>query len=237
MADSRTSGRNRAGGGVTLDREDWKHLARVGSLAAVVLGALVMGALLQFERPGSEKTLVAERATASEAGASGDAPSLRDSESTISANPATPPEASSVTSPAGSPGATPATEAAAAPTAEGRGARAEQNDPTTPFRPADLDALAGRVGRDLERLADARGAWLLQVAAHCDPANVQRALHDVSGERLHVLPVEIGERACFRLCWGPFDSRDSALAASDRLPRPLRTGDRPRPRAVADLIQ
>jgi hypothetical protein len=93
------------------------------------------------------------------------------------------------------------------------------------------------VERDVDRLAGSGEAWMLQVAAQCEPTNVERTLREVSAERLHVLPVEIGERACFRICWGPFDSREDALSATAGLPRALRTGESPKPRPVADLLR
>jgi hypothetical protein len=100
-----------------------------------------------------------------------------------------------------------------------------------------LLGLAGRTGTDLQRLLAGDGdSWMLQIAAHCDPANVERLIERIDDQRLHVLPVEIDERACFRICWGPFDSRAAAEAATARLPALLRPPtDPPRPRRVADL--
>jgi len=194
MAEARGRVGTRERGSVTLRKDDWKHLASVGSLLAVALGALVMGAVLQLD--------------------------------------AAPPETAAVT-----PRPAPATDDGELPVATVPLVAAEPRPAPAAVSPADRRGLAGRVSADLERLGGNDG-WLLQIAAHCDPENVERTLRETDSRRLHVLPVEIGRQACFRICWGPFDSRAAAEAAVTRLPSALRSaGDAPRPRLVADLIQ
>ena len=117
--------------------------------------------------------------------------------------------------------------------------------PTTPARPDPTESpapggaltdLARRASVDFRRLPREE-AWMLQLAAICDAANVERLVRQVADRELHVLPVEIGERACFRLCWGPFASRSQAVAAAAGLPAPIRSlSDAPQPRLAASLI-
>ena len=110
--------------------------------------------------------------------------------------------------------------------------------PTTSASPEGgaLTDLARRATVDFRRLPRDE-AWMLQLAAICDAANVERLVQQVADRELHVLPVEIKDRACFRVCWGPFTSRAQALAAADGLPAPIRSlSEAPQPRLDASLI-
>ncbi len=108
---------------------------------------------------------------------------------------------------------------------------------TTPDPPR-LKELARRAQSDLDRLSRARQSWTLKLATVCDPANAQRWLDQVGEEsKLFFVPVLIDERACFRLSWGEFDSRDRA--ASARLPAALRTfaAVEPSPAPVEQILR
>ncbi len=108
---------------------------------------------------------------------------------------------------------------------------------TTPD-PPQLNELARRAQSDLDRLSSSRQAWTLKLATVCDPANAQRWLDQVGDEsKLFFVPILIDDRACFRLSWGRFDSRDRAAAA--RLPAALRSfaAVEPSPSSVEQILR
>jgi hypothetical protein len=66
---------------------------------------------------------------------------------------------------------------------------------------------------------------------------VQKAVANVSGEELFILPVELDGRACYRVCWGVYDSREAAEVATQGLPAYFREGGvRPRVTPLVDLL-
>ena len=71
---------------------------------------------------------------------------------------------------------------------------------------------------------NARGRFTLQVLVACAPENVQKAVSAVPAKELLVLPVDLKGRACYRLCWGVYDSRPAAEAALGTLPPYFRQG-------------
>jgi len=86
-----------------------------------------------------------------------------------------------------------------------------------------MDRLAERTASDLERMAGESRAWTSQLAVLCDTARVESLLASANQSRsLHLLPTYVDDRSCFRICWGTYDSRDQAVAASD-LPPQLRS--------------
>ena len=70
----------------------------------------------------------------------------------------------------------------------------------------------------------ARSRYTLQVLGACAPENVQKAVSAVPSPELLVLPVNVKGRACYRLCWGVYDSRAAAEAALGSLPSYFRQG-------------
>ena len=82
----------------------------------------------------------------------------------------------------------------------------------------------------------ARGRFTLQVLVACAPENVQKAVSAVPAQELLVLPVNVKGRACYRLCWGVYDSRPAAEAALRSLPSYFRQGGAsPRLSPLAEL--
>ena len=69
-----------------------------------------------------------------------------------------------------------------------------------------------------------RGRFTLQVLVACAPENVQKAVSAVPSPELLVLPVNVKGRACYRLCWGVYDSRPAAESALGSLPSYFRQG-------------
>jgi septal ring-binding cell division protein DamX len=83
----------------------------------------------------------------------------------------------------------------------------------------------------------ARGRFSVQVLVACAPENVTKAVIAVPSEELYVLPVSLKGRACYRLCWGAFDSRPAAEAALSSLPMYFRQGgSAPRVAPLAELL-
>jgi septal ring-binding cell division protein DamX len=83
----------------------------------------------------------------------------------------------------------------------------------------------------------ARGRFTLQVLVACAPENVQKAVSAVPAKELFVLPVDLRGRACYRLCWGVYDSGPAAEAALGSLPAYFRQGGAsPRLSPLAELL-
>jgi septal ring-binding cell division protein DamX len=55
---------------------------------------------------------------------------------------------------------------------------------------------------------------------------VERLIASAQGSRdIYVLPTTAQGRACYRVIWGLYDSRDAAESAKPSLPGALRSGD------------
>jgi hypothetical protein len=95
--------------------------------------------------------------------------------------------------------------------------------------------MAERTMRDARRLASAEGDWTAQIAVLCDPAGAEAfVLRAGDDARLYVLPAELGDRPCFRICWGRFSSE--AEARSAEIPRGLEEGAKPAPRRLGEIV-
>jgi septal ring-binding cell division protein DamX len=82
--------------------------------------------------------------------------------------------------------------------------------------------LAARVEGDCGRLAKAQGRWTAQLMVACKPETVDRLLAKARGSRgLYVLPIQVNDDACFRVCFGAYQTSEEAAQASN-LPRALR---------------
>ncbi len=71
--------------------------------------------------------------------------------------------------------------------------------------------------------------WSLQVLLACDPANVRRAFQSVPSGPLTVVPAESNGRTCWRLLYGSYPDRDSAVAGIGSVPDYFRQSGTPRP--------
>jgi hypothetical protein len=67
-------------------------------------------------------------------------------------------------------------------------------------------------------LASSRTSYSIQTLVACSPENVQKAVQNVAGDELFVLPVNLDGRSCYRVCWGLFESQAAAEAALPSLP-------------------
>jgi len=109
--------------------------------------------------------------------------------------------------------------------------------PPPPAPSGDLLNLARRVERDQARIASKPSGWTLQFMVACDPANVRPPVASLSAESEFYLLAKLdGERACFRLCWGLFDSRAQAVAIREFPAALASITDRPQPLPVAQAL-
>jgi hypothetical protein len=71
----------------------------------------------------------------------------------------------------------------------------------------------------------------------CAPETVQKAVSSVASEDLFILPVVFKGRACYRMCWGVYDTRQAAEAALAGLPIYFSQGGAtPRLQPLTDLL-
>jgi hypothetical protein len=101
----------------------------------------------------------------------------------------------------------------------------------SPERPR---GLAARAGDDRARLARPGGDWTLQFMYSCDPANVHSLLAALgASDELYV----IRKDACYRLCWGRYDSRDAAVARREAVARASGVSDKAIPRRTVGVLE
>jgi hypothetical protein len=93
-------------------------------------------------------------------------------------------------------------------------------DPAPPFG-GDSD-LVDRAVRDERRLGASGDGYTLQFAVVCESDNVRSSLRELEGESsFYLLTMLYRDRACFRLCWGFYDTQSQARAER-RFPEALR---------------
>lgn len=86
-------------------------------------------------------------------------------------------------------------------------------------------------------LAPSRGAHSIQILTACSPETVQKAVGAAGSDELFILPVVLTGRACFRVCWGVYDTRPAAEAALGRVPAYFREGGaKPRVSSLGELL-
>jgi septal ring-binding cell division protein DamX len=69
--------------------------------------------------------------------------------------------------------------------------------------------------------ASPTGNYTVQIQILCDPANLEKAMR-AGGENVWFVPQTLGQRACYRVFWGHFDSRAQAQQALAQVPASLR---------------
>jgi len=99
------------------------------------------------------------------------------------------------------------------------------SDPTERADPADLLA-AGRYGeaartwREDARTRPNRYTLLLHLL--CETGSLRDMVEGATGDpRFFIVPASFDGRACYRVCWGDFDSYREAMVARDRIPEGL----------------
>jgi septal ring-binding cell division protein DamX len=100
------------------------------------------------------------------------------------------------------------------------------------------DPLVDRAAGDLERFAQAEGAWTAQLHLLCDRERVEGLLERFGHHSaFHVIPTLYEGRPCFRLCWNRYDTRDEARSASD-MPAALRdVQPRPTAKSIREVLE
>jgi hypothetical protein len=82
-----------------------------------------------------------------------------------------------------------------------------------------------------------QGRFSVQTLVACAPETVQKAVDNVTGAELFILPVDLKGRACYRVCWGVYETRDAAEAAARGLPSYFRqSGISPRVTPLVELL-
>jgi len=170
---------------------DWKHAGFVGLVFAAVLGTILIAAVLEVRPVGRSSTDPAPQTS----------PDAR----AIDAGETAPP----IPGPTGDARETPSA-AVSEPARDRRPPRS-----ATPPSPSG-SPLDDRASRDADRLARSGAGWTLQFLMACDPKNVLPWVERLGTEpEFFVLPKPHGDRTCYRVLWGTYDSRDRARAATD----------------------
>ncbi len=85
--------------------------------------------------------------------------------------------------------------------------------------------------------AGSRSRFSVQLLTACSPETVQKAVHAVGAGELMILPVTVNGRACYRMCWGVYESRQGAESALAAIPAYFRQGGvRPRLSPLVELL-
>jgi hypothetical protein len=84
--------------------------------------------------------------------------------------------------------------------------------------------------------AGARGRFSHQLLTACSPETIGKAVQAVTSEELFILPVAFQGRACYRLCWGVYDTRAAAEAGRASVPEYFRQGTSPRLSPLHELL-
>ena len=135
--------------------------------------------------------------------------------------------------PAPTPVPTPTPATTAAPPAQT--APPPTGDPRALLRQGSLDAAARGFASSLA--AGPAGRYGIQALVACAPETVTKAVQNVSGDELFILPVTYQGRNCHRICWGVYPNRAAADAAARNFPAYFRQNRiRPRIQPLAELL-
>jgi septal ring-binding cell division protein DamX len=102
------------------------------------------------------------------------------------------------------------------PRVSGQAGRLSSTTTTAPANPSSRYESMAR-----EFAATAAGNFTVQFAIVCEPSNVTKALNN-GGTNVWFVPISIKGRACYRMYWGHFGTRDEAERGMAVLPASLR---------------
>ena len=103
------------------------------------------------------------------------------------------------------------------------------------MRQGQLDDAARGFAAHLRSAPAATSSVQLLVA--CSPETVQKAVGAVDAAELFILPVNYKGRACYRMCWGIYETAAGASAAARSLPEYfVQGGATPRVMSRAELL-
>jgi hypothetical protein len=244
----RPKGRRGGRGGSGSSAGILKWIAAAALLAAVGFAAYSFLWPLVASRP-KPTTSAGALTTTTAAPVSGSSSATAEAATTIppTSSPTPPVSATPTTAPAAAttsvaPRSTGTTSAAApasttiprdpAPT---RPSGAAKPPPPTPPKPTGGDGRSLLASGNLPAAARAFESELSSTAAdkftlalglYCNEENVERLVSNAQGSRdIYVLPTTSQGRACYRVTWGLYGSREAAEAARGSLPGTLRSGD------------
>jgi septal ring-binding cell division protein DamX len=100
----------------------------------------------------------------------------------------------------------------------------------------------GAVNEAARGFADAlkqapRGTHTVQLLVACSDETVAKATQATPGDDLFVVPVTLKGRACYRMCWGLYDSAAKAQSALGTVPAYFREGGAtPKAMSTAEIL-
>jgi hypothetical protein len=80
-----------------------------------------------------------------------------------------------------------------------------------------------------------KSAYSLQLLVACSEETLQKAVSNVAAQELFIVPVQYKGHACYRVCWGMYDSEGRARSAVHAVPDYFRKGGA-RPKTVATAV-
>jgi septal ring-binding cell division protein DamX len=104
---------------------------------------------------------------------------------------------------------------------------------TEPEPQATPDSYSEHSNQAIRTFQQQGGRFSLTVVVACQKATVDDLMAKPFGPDLHVFPRKLGERDCYMVTWGVFQTKEEALAARSEMPDELR--DRKDPAWVVNL--
>lgn len=81
----------------------------------------------------------------------------------------------------------------------------------------------------------AKSSYSLQLLVACSEETLQKAVSSVTAQELFIVPVQYKGHACYRVCWGMYDTEGRARSAAHGVPDYFRKGGA-RPKTVATSV-
>jgi hypothetical protein len=160
------------------------------------------------------------------------APSVAPTAPAAAGTTATPPPAATTTPPPDPPPAPTPPPPATPPAAQ---AAAPAGDALALLRQGSFDESASAFASSLASAAP--NSYSIQVLAACSPDTIRKAAQNVTEDEIFILPVTLNGRACYRVGWGVYDSRESAEAGARDLPTYFRQpGIKPQIQPLVELL-
>src|SRR6185295_18467060 len=105
----------------------------------------------------------------------------------------------------------------------------------TALRSGNYDQAARAFAAHIRRAP--AGTATVQLLVACSTDTVQKAMNEVGGAELFIVPVTYQGRECYRMCWGIYADAARAASATRSLPEYFRRGGAsPRVVSAADVV-
>jgi septal ring-binding cell division protein DamX len=112
---------------------------------------------------------------------------------------------------------------------------APAGNPLALLRQGSLDGAARGFAATLS--ANSTGRLAIQALVACSPETVHKAVQNVPGDELFILPVNYKGRDCYRICWGVYADRAAAETAARQFPAYFRENSiSPRIQPLVELL-